>query len=740
VRRGPVATVAPVAPIDSTYTYLVPDELADTVRPGARIEVPMGPRGRPTEAFCVDVSEGPWETTLRPVSRVLDARLLLSRTLLELGRWISRYYAAPLGPTLKAMLPAGVRGSAGLRVVRYVHVGEPLGDGKPTGPRQARVLALLADESPRRMDDLCAAAGCTPAVVRALAAAGRVRLEARREEPRESPAAPRQLEEPTFELNLDQRHAIDRILAMQSEAAFRVAVLFGVTGSGKTEVYVRAIRAAIAAGRQAIMLVPEIALTTQTVQRLSHRFERVAVLHSSMSDATRARCWSALAEHRIDLVIGTRSAVFAPCPKLGLIVVDEEQEGSFKNLAAPRYHTRDVAVKRAQLEGIPIVLGSATPSLETWHNVGRQPHFELLRLPRRVRGLPLPRVELIDMRAEHRERRGVHLLSRRLEERLAETLNRREQAVLLINRRGFASFLFCPACRTPLVCPNCSVQMVLHVTSGVAICHYCHERVVVPTRCPMAGCAGHFVRFGIGTQRVEAEIAEIFPTARVARLDSDAMHRPGDYARVLGDFEARRLDVLVGTQMVAKGLDFPFVSLVGVVTADTALAMSDFRASERTFQLVLQVAGRSGRADTGGEVVVQTFSAELPMIQRAVQHDYEGFAQAELAARRKAKLPPFTRLARIVVSDPLRTRASKAAESLARSVGDTLGKYVRGAEVFPPQPCSIERIRNQYRFEVLLRFAGGGSMLKALDVLRAAKALRAAARSIIVDVDPVALQ
>jgi len=737
-RVGLIATVATIAPIDKTYSYLIPDELAERVRPGVRVRVPIGARGTMQPAFCVAVSRGPWDTTLKPIDAVLDERPLLSDKLLELGEWIGRYYACPLGHTLRAMLPTGVRRAAGATSVRFARLVAEDSAGL-TKKQIAAIAALRAGGGEMRVEDLYKAAGCGAGVIRALAASGRIAIEERVDIGQPRLEAVEQAE-PTFELDADQKNAVARVAAALDAGAFRVQVLFGVTGSGKTEVYVRAMRRAIVAGRQCILLVPEIALTTQTVQRMSRRFSRVVVLHSSLTDVQRSRVWAAIAAGRIDLVIGTRSAVFAPCPRLGLIVVDEEHEPSFKNLAAPRYHTRDVAIKRAQLESIPIVLGSATPSLETWLNARNQPHYELVRLPHRVKGLPLPHVHLVDMREEHRARRGVHLLSRAMEEHLSAVLRRGEQAVLLLNRRGFASFLFCPVCDTPVVCPNCSVHMVFHATTGFAHCHYCHERMIVPNRCAMAGCGGHLVRFGIGTQRVEAELGEKFPQARVARLDSDAMKRPEDYARVLGEFEARRLDVLVGTQMVAKGLDFPFVSFVGVVTADTALAIPDFRAAERTFQLVLQVAGRSGRSEIGGDVLVQTFMSDLAVIRRAVRHDYEGFATAELASRKKARLPPHTRMVRFVLSDARLTRLEKAAREFSETVRETLAKYGVEADVFEPQACALPRLRNQYRYEVLVRFATGKEMLKGVDALRGANVIRAKVQTIVVDVDPVALQ
>ena len=372
-------------------------------------------------------------------------------------------------------------------------------------------------------------AGFTPAVFGTLEKRGLLAIEAR-----PAPWTPAEAgatrHEPLYALNEDQQAAVARVSAAVDRRAFSVEVLFGVTGSGKTEVYIRAMRRALDAGRQAIMLIPEIALTTQTVRRLEQRFERVATIHSGLSGARRARTWEAIARGEAPVVIGTRSAVFAPCPDLGVLIVDEEAEPSFKSQAAPRYHTRDVAIKRAHLEGIPVVLGSATPSLETWSNLGRRSHYHLVRMPNRVRGLPMPTVHLVDMRAEHRARRGVHLLSRAMELHLRNTLERKEQAVLLLNRRGYAGYLHCARCETVVTCPHCSVRMVLHQSTKLAHCHYCRARLAIPNRCPTLGCGGNLVRFGMGTEPVEEQLKRQFPEDRVRRLASDNMRRQAQYA------------------------------------------------------------------------------------------------------------------------------------------------------------------------------------------------------------------
>lgn len=748
-RRGPIATVTPIAPIDRRYSYRVPDTLASTLAPGMRVVVPFGRRDRPADGFCIDVSEGVWDSTLKPVLELIDERPLLNTRLLELGRWIARYYACPLGRTLDLMVPAAAKRHAGWRRVRYATIvpealeEDAAAPGRPPDGltiKQAAALAALRDAG----GDLPVArwreaAGCGEGIVRALAGAGRVRIETRREPVAPVPnPVPRH--EPDFVLNADQRAAVEQLTAAIDAGTFSVQVLFGVTGSGKTECYIHAMRRALASGRQAIMLVPEIALTTQTVQRLQSRFESVAVLHSGLTGVERSRTWAAVAAGRIPVVIGTRSAVFAPCPNLGVIICDEEQEAGYKSQAAPRYHTRDVAVKRGHIDAIPVVLGSATPSLGTWQNLRRRTHYHLIRLPKRVRDLAMPTVHLVDMRLEHHERRGVHLLSRAMEQQLDMVLQRREQAVLLLNRRGFASFLHCPRCGTAISCPHCSVRMVFHSTTQLAHCHYCRARLVLPERCQMAGCGGHLVRFGIGVQRVEAELRDKFPSARIRRVDADTMQRTRDYAEVLTAFERQEFDLLVGTQMIAKGLDFPFVSFVGVVSADTALSINDFRAEERTFQLVLQVAGRSGRGEVGGHVVVQTFAAEAAPIRHAVEGDYEGFARRELALRRQAGLPPATRMVRIVLADPRLPKLIRESESLCERLEEAFVRHGLPATVFPSQPSAIPRMRDRHRYDVLITFADARALLTAVDLFRTEELLRTRCKSTVVDVDPVSLQ
>lgn len=740
MRSAVVAEVALLRRVDRIYSYRVPPELVHCVQPGMRLRVPFGRNDKSTDAYCLSVSETDWQSTLKPIIECVDVSPLLSGVMVELGRWLATYYAAPLGRTLDLMIPAAVKRGAGIKKVRVARMIDPDVDIESLKGKQKALAAVIQSaDAPIALDDACLRAECTSAVAKTLEKNGIIRIE--------TIAAPDTTgirndapENPSFLLNDSQQAAIDQIDAAIDAAEFSVQVLFGVTGSGKTEVYIRAIRRAIELGKQAIMLVPEIALTTQTVERLAKRFDSVATMHSGATDAARARAWRAIATGDAHVVIGTRSAIFAPCPNLGVIIVDEEQEPSYKSQSAPRYHTRDVAVKLAHLHGIPVVLGSATPSLETWLNVHRRKHYKLIRLPERVRGLAMPKVHLIDMHDEHRARTGVHMLSREMETRLRETLDRKEQAVLLLNRRGFASYVHCPKCRAVFRCRHCDVNLVYHASTDKMQCHYCRERLSVPYKCNTIGCDGKPVKFGLGTERVEIEFADKFPGVKARRIDSDTMMKASDYSEILGDFEKRAFDVLIGTQMVAKGLDFPFVSFVGVVSADTALAFDDFRAEERTFQLVLQVAGRSGRGDAPGNVVVQTFAADTAPIQHAVNGNYEAFANSELKLRLDAGLPPYTRMLRIVVADKQTATARRAAESVVDKAGTLLRKHNVRVKITPAQQAPIQRLRGMHRFETTFIFDTATTLMNAVRIMKDEGVMRPKADRVVVDVDPISLQ
>ena len=743
-REGVVADVAPILPTSRTYSFAVPHTIEGSLALGQRVTVSLGRRGRLVQGFVVGLDRRTWDSTLRPIDSVVDEVSFLSPELIELGREISLHYGCPLGQTLKAVTPEAVRRQRGLKTVRYARLACPLdrireSADRITPQRQVLLDALAAAPDLVPVEGLLDATGASATILRALATRGWVEIVKRKEV-----AAPAEedwpLVEPEFELNEEQRCALERINHQIDENRFCVTLLFGVSGSGKTEVYIQAIRRVVETGKQAILLVPEIVLTTQLVQRLAARFENVAVSHSGLTDAQRSVIWRRVASGEKKVVIGTRSAAFAPCPNLGLICVDEEQETSYKNLQAPRFNVRDVAILRAKPLKIPVVLGSATPSIETWYNSAHRNHYERLVIRRRVRSLPMPKVHIVDMRDEAAEQKRSPVLSRLMERLLADSLGRKEQALILMNRRGFARRVHCPVCKTRVTCPHCNVSLVVHSATGQAVCHYCRTRVPIPSVCPNVSCGQPLVQTGLGTQRVKEVLEDRFPDARIARVDRDTMTHRRHYQQIITDFEARKIDMLVGTQMIAKGLDFPFVSFVGVIDADPGGFGSDFRAHERLFQLITQVAGRAGRADRAGQVVVQTTMPDIPALTCSLRHDYEAFVAGELEVRQKVGLPPFRRVARVVLGHKREATARDEADALAdriRAAIDSLS--LQFADVLGPNPCVLTRIRGKYRYDLLIRTHGASDLRRLLHTLEEANALRTKAESTILDVDPLSL-
>ena len=574
---------------------------------------------------------------------------------------------------------------------------------------------------------------------------------------------------------------------------FHVDLLHGVTGSGKTEVYLQAIARLREREPDAcvLVLVPEIALTPQTVGRFAARFGSgenaagVAVLHSGLTPGQRHAHWRRVSEGRSRIVVGARSAVFAPLPRLDLVVVDEEHDTGYKQDQLPRYHGRDVAIKRASQAGCPVVLGSATPALESWERASREerhrgteaqrhgkqePTWSLLSLPDRVGGARLPEVEVVDLARERRERKGVHLLSRRMEAAIGSTLADGGQVVLLLNRRGYANYIACPdpGCGWLLTCDHCDALGVYHrhdhvpagrtqrvsasgfrLPSGNVRCHHCKAERRLPTHCPDSG---HKLSvFGMGTQRTEEELVRKFPelvsgggsaaeapSALLTRMDADAMRSAGDYQRALAGFVSGDTKVLLGTQMIAKGLDVANVRLVGVVSADTALNLPDFRSAERTFQLIAQVAGRAGRGSEPGRVIVQTLVPEDATIRDATRHDYTGFAGRELGIREGAGLPPFSRMARVVCRDLDRRKAEAAIQAVHAELVAADAALRTQVSVTPPAPCPIERVADHFRFDLRLTGAGAGAVQRLLAAVRSAGHLGSNAH-MAVDVDPVTM-
>jgi primosomal protein N' (replication factor Y) len=538
---------------------------------------------------------------------------------------------------------------------------------------------------------------------------------------------------PVIALTEEQQAAVGALVERASRRTYHAALLHGVTGSGKTEIYLRLAREVQQSGRGVLLMVPEIALTPAAAAIFRAAFgQRVAIQHSGLSDGERYDQWHRIRRGDVDVVVGTRSAVFTPLARLGLIVVDEEHDGSYKQEESPRYHGRDVAVVRARSAGALIVLGSATPSLESYHNA-QNGRYELIALKRRVLDRPMADVTIVDMRAEYASEGPDVILSAPLRDALTSRLDRQEQAIVLLNRRGFATVVFCRQCGETFECPNCSVSLTVHKAAGRARCHYCNYSMAVPRAC--AKCLGPYLeQLGFGTERVEAEIRALFPGARVGRVDRDTIRRRGAIAGLLARFAARELDVLVGTQMIAKGHDFPRVTLVGVISADVGLGLADFRAAERTFQLLTQVAGRSGRGEIAGQAVVQTLYPNHYSIRHARQQDYTAFYEDELKFRRAMRYPPAVALINVVVKSKTRQAAMQDAEAIAVALrAPGLGTWT----VLGPAPAPLGRLKGEHRAQLFVKGTHRTSMRKAL--LTVLEGMPEVRRRTIVDVDPMSV-
>ncbi len=602
------------------------------------------------------------------------------------------------------------------------------------GKRQQEALALLKGAPDGLDSSELTARGITAATIRRLTELGLTTIERRRVErdPFEQSASLPTSPPAPLVLTVEQAAALERLTALGAEGTFRTVLLHGVTGSGKTELYLRLAKDVRSRGRGVLMLVPEIALTPAVAAVLRCTFgDRVAIQHSGLSDGERHDQWQRIRRGDVDVVVGTRSAVFAPIRSVGLIIVDEEHDGSYKQEESPRYHGRDVAVVRGRQAGALVVLGSATPAMETFHNA-QNGRYDLLTLQRRVLDRPMAAVRIVDMREEYAAAGPDVILSAPLCEAIADRLALGEQSIVLLNRRGFATNVFCRQCAATLECPNCSVSLTVHKAARRARCHYCNYAVTLPKAC--LNCAGPYLeQLGFGTERVEAEIRDKFPDARVSRVDRDTTSRKGAITALLARFAAREIDVLVGTQMIAKGHDFPRVTLVGVISADVGLGLADFRAAERTFQLLTQVAGRAGRGEIQGEAIVQTLYPKHYSIRHACRQDYNAFYHDEIAFRRGMKYPPAVALINAVVKARSREGAMADAGELVRALRFGSEPY----RVLGPAPAPLVRLKGEYRAQLFIKGTNRPAMREALQsVLAARPEIR---RRTIVDVDPLSV-
>lgn len=631
-----VAKVVFDLPLDTAFYYLIPPELEKIDLFGHQVKADF--RGRNKWGYVIGYSMVDPETAgkLKSITDLKAQKTCFDRSVFSLARWMSVYYMCSLGQSLKVAIPRLAKGT-----------------------RMSRTKELYLPEISEDYPD-----------------------------------------EDSIQLTAEQQHAVAEILNAMENPSPRPVVLKGVTGSGKTEVYFRLISQTLARGREAIVLVPEIALTPQIFQRFRSRFgDRVSLLHSRLTQGQRRREWNRILDGTASIALGPRSAVFAPFKKLGLIIIDEEMETSYKQNETPRYHAREVAIQRAKQTGAVVVMGSATPSIETYYRA-RTGKYRLLELTRRISDTVLPRVKIINMKEELFVRKNMSIFSQELRRLLKENLDRGEQTLLFLNRRGYSTFVMCRSCGEAIKCRNCHISMKYHFSSANLKCHYCDYKIPLPRVCPK--CQSTYIKyFGIGTQKVEQQLRKLFPQARVARLDSDTSSEKNYQASVMSDLSRGEVDILIGTQMIAKGHDFPNISLVGVIAADTTLNLPDFRACERTFQLLTQVSGRAGRGNKEGTVLIQTYSPTHYAIHTCIKHDYDAFFQQEIKFREELGYPPFSRLINLIITGTKEKKVEDAAVYLAGLIKQ-LNQH-GSLKVLGPSAAPLERIKGQFRWQILLK-------------------------------------
>lgn len=724
-----IADVLLLLPLARTYSYRIPDELIPLVRRGTQVMCPVrrsrahgivlevrGPAaGDPVLSDIIGVSERPaWPPDL-----------------MEMLGWVSSYYVSPIGSVARTAMPGlfARRKPVVTQYVRFVRC--PSTASK--SPRILRVMDVMEREGAM---EIGAARRIVPGgsdVIRKALASGWLTIE-ERDEP-ESLPVPAPSDDPGRPILTKDQAAVLESIRSALGTGYRAFLLHGVTGSGKTEVYMRALEDVLAAGRGAIVLVPEIALTFQLRMKFEQRFgAAAAVLHSQMSDSLRAAAWDELLAGRRKLVVGARSAIFAPVRDLGLIVVDEEHDTSYKQQEGLRYNARDLAMVRTRIAGCPVILGSATPSLESFNNTasGKSTY---LSLPTRVREMPMPSVTFANMK--YAGTRGEErLFSNELADAMERTIAAGESAILFLNRRGFGRFVLCRTCGRTVECPNCSIGLTHHARPERMVCHWCDHQQAVPAQCPYCG-SGEVAIMGFGTERLEEEVHNLFPGARPCRLDSDTAGRT---EKILSSFREGEFNVLVGTQIVAKGHDFPMVTLVGVILAEQSLAFPDFRAAERTFQLLTQVAGRAGRGETPGQVVIQTYSPENYALRHSATHDYLGFAVEEMRIRRERGYPPYSFLASVEVSSPDAVEAGQVAAQMASFLEKRIEESgSNGVRILGPAAAAIERIRGRTRLQILLKSPSRAEMNRLLWALRGRFRTGSGDLRVSIDVDPVCM-
>ncbi len=724
-------------PLNKVFHYCIPLYLKDGLTAGMRVKIPFG--NRITTGFCVGFTNTPCTDKIKDIISVIDRTPLVDEIMIKVTRWISFHYCCGWGEAIYAIIPPVIRGRVKEKWDTFVVCNntskldcETLRQIKTRAPKQARALEILLEYSGEiSAKELVRISGCSMSGLRQLEKKGFITLE---NKPHDA-STHRAIDTLQQHLTLtpEQQNAFDIIDKKLMKPVPCIMLLHGITGSGKTEIYLQAIAKVIEQGRKAVFLVPEISLTSQTIQRIKARFKRVAVLHSHLLGSFHYSQWNDIKEDRADIVIGARSSIFAPLKNVGLFIIDEEHENTYKQENNPRYNAKNVAIVRAGYENAMVILGTATPSLESYHHATTG-DYEKIILSRRVGERELPPIDIVDMTEEIRRHKGVQTISRRLEYYMNQSLSRNEQVILFLNRRGFAPYIHCKRCGFVLKCRRCDIPMTFHKKLNTTLCHYCHEETIPLKSCPDCLTDRIYYR-GFGTEKIEDEIMVKFPGYKIVRMDSDTMRVRNSHEKALAAFERGEFQILLGTQMIAKGLDFPGVTLVGVISADTILNLPDFRSSERTFQLISQVAGRTGRGQKGGRVVVQSFNPRHYSITYAAGHDYDGFAKKELEYRRQLNYPPFRKLARIVFRS---SREDKAKEK-ALLVGSRLKENTKGngshLEILGPSPAPLTKINNKFRWHILLKSQNYKSIHNALqnitDMLKPSKSVQT-----MVDVDP----
>ena len=711
-----IARVLIDGPSELVFDYAIPADLP--VVEGCRVRVPI--RQKTTSGTVLSVIPPPEQSefAVREVKSLIDPEPLITPTLLKVARWIANYYGSSIESVIRSILPEAVRNEDNSAKTRRIAIANENPDQEEfeklakRAPKQHVILTLLLAAENRTLPTTDLGDNSAPSL-KSLESKGFIKIST--EEIRRDPEAAEEIiPSQPLTLNDQQQEAFDAVKGALTlvgvspdppdpPLAPSPYLLLGVTGSGKTEVYLQAAQAALDIGKTVLVLVPEIALTPQTVRRFKARFshltDQVAVLHSNLSQGERFDEWHRIRKGTARIVIGARSAVFAPLPNLGLIIIDEEHESTYKQENVPRYQARDVAVLRAAFEPCTIVLGSATPSLESWQNTlaGK---YQLLRLDKRADAHSMPLVRVIDMRLEKQKQKGqIAILSDRLRTALEQRLEKGEQSILFLNRRGFARSLQCHGCGHACECPHCAVALTYHRTDERLVCHVCGHQSIVPRKCPECKNPGIALQ-GYGTQKVEEVLQKVLPAARFARIDADAMRQKNALKDILRKFKSQKIDVLIGTQMIAKGLHFPNVTLVGILNADLGLHVPDFRAGERTFQLITQVAGRAGRGELEGEVIVQTFTPHSPSIQFARKHDFEGYAEQEMEMRRQFRFPPFAHCGVLTARSTHERRAEFTLQTLHLRLKEALPEGITLGEVLP---SPLIRSHDQFRFQITLR-------------------------------------